>query len=96
MRMISKVIAAASLVALVATPALANPKLYCQAQARHAANFQAAGKTVIGAGVGCLLGAIIAKKCGVGAAVGGVTGFAIGGSKWKKVYHHVYWQCRHS
>lgn len=94
MNILSKTVAAASLLALVATPALANSKSFCAQQARQAANFQAAGKTVVGAGLGCLLGAVLAKKCGTGAAVGGVGGFAIGSIQWKKVYNRVYADCR--
>ena len=92
----SKTVAAATLVALVAGPAFAHSKAYCAAQARDTANLQAAGKTVIGAGLGCLLGQIIAKQCGVGAVAGGVGGFAIGSAKWHEVYNRVYYQCRHS
>jgi hypothetical protein len=92
----SKTVAAATLVALVAGPAFAHSKSYCAAQARQTANFQAAGKTVIGAGLGCIIGQIVAKRCGIGAAVGGVSGFAIGSAKWQQVYNHVYSQCRRS
>ncbi len=91
-----KLVAAASLAAMVAGPAFAKPDAYCANKARNVANTRALGTTVVGAGVGCLLGAVIAKKCGVGAAVGGVGGFAIGSAQWQKVYNQVYWKCRKS
>jgi hypothetical protein len=81
---------------LVAGPALAKSDSYCAYKARQAANNQAAGKTVIGAGVGCLLGQIIAHRCGVGMAAGGVTGFAVGSSKWRQAYDRAYWRCKRS
>ena len=92
----SRTVAAATVIALVAGPAFAHSKAYCAAQARQTANFQAAGKTIIGAGLGCIVGQIIAKSCGGGALVGGIGGFAIGSAKWHQVYNSVYWQCRHS
>jgi hypothetical protein len=92
----SRTVATATLIALVAGPAFAHSKSYCAAQARQTANFQAAGSTVVGAGLGCIIGQIVAKRCGVGAVVGGVGGFAIGSTKWHQVYDRVYYQCRHS
>jgi hypothetical protein len=96
MKTISGILVALSLTAFAVQPAMAASKAYCAQQARQAANWQAAGKTVVGAGLGCLLGAVISKKCGVGAAVGGVGGFAIGSVQWQRVYNSVYWRCRHS
>jgi hypothetical protein len=64
--------------------------------AKHDANMQAAGKTIVGAGLGCVIGAILAHRCGVGAAVGGVGGFAIGSAKWHEVYDQAYSDCRNS
>ena len=96
MQTLYKAVVAAALVALVAGPASAKSNAFCAAQARQAANSQAAGNTVVGAGLGCLLGAIVAGRCGTGLAVGGVTGFAIGSSQWHRVYNNVFWRCKHS
>jgi hypothetical protein len=96
MQTMFKAIAAAALVMLVAGPAMAKSNAYCHAQARQIANAQAAGKTVVGAGVGCILGAIITGRCGPGLAVGGVTGFAVGGVEWNRVYKNAYWRCKNS
>jgi len=97
MKSLFKATAAAVLVTLIAGPVLAAPSnAYCRAQARQVANAQAAGKTVVGAGVGCVLGAIITGRCGTGLALGGVTGFAIGGVEWNRVYKNAYWRCKNS
>ncbi len=96
MQTLYKAVAGAVLVALVAGPAAAKSNGFCAAQARQAANSAAAGNTVVGAGLGCLLGAVIAGRCGTGLAVGGVTGFAIGSAQWQRVYNNVYWRCKHS
>jgi len=89
-------LATLSVIAFAASPASAHSDAYCANKANNVANAQAAGKTIVGAGVGCLLGQVIARNCGFGAAAGGVTGFAIGGSEWHKVYNKVYWNCRNS
>ena len=96
MKILVSSLAALSLVALAAGPASAHSEFYCANKANNTANAQAAGKTIVGAGVGCLLGQVIARNCGFGAAAGGVTGFAIGGSEWHKVYNQVYWSCKNS
>jgi hypothetical protein len=95
-KILFKTIAAAVVIATFAAPAYARSKAYCQSYARQVANNQAAGKTVVGAGVGCLLGAVVVGKCGVGALAGGATGFAIGSTEWRRVYDRAYWNCRHS
>ncbi|HZP19520.1 MAG TPA: hypothetical protein VFB16_04865 [Bauldia sp.] len=96
MKILATIISAAALAAIAVQPAAALSKSYCADKARHVANAQAAGKTIVGAGLGCLFGQLISKKCGVGAAIGGVGGFAIGSAKWHQVYDRVYWNCRHS
>jgi hypothetical protein len=94
---IAGALTALAVVAMAASPAAAGgSKSYCAQKARNVANTRALGTTVVGAGLGCLLGAVISHKCGIGAAVGGVGGFAIGSSQWKAVYNQVYWKCRHS
>jgi hypothetical protein len=87
---------ALAVAAMAASPASAHSVSYCKQKAKNVANTRALGSTVVGAGLGCIIGAIAAKKCGVGAAVGGVGGFAIGSARWKAVYNQVYWQCRNS
>jgi hypothetical protein len=87
---------ALAVAAMAVTPASAKSVSYCQQKAQNVANTRALGSTAIGAVGGCILGAILAHKCGVGAAVGGVGGFAVGSVQWKKVYNQVYWQCRNS
>jgi hypothetical protein len=96
MKILLSSVAAISLVALVAGPASAHSDAYCANKANAIANQQAAGNTIVGAGVGCLVGQIISRNCGVGAAVGGVSGFAIGSTQWHKVYNKVYWNCKNS
>lgn len=89
---------AVAVVAMAASPAAAATAKsnYCAQKARNVANTRALGSTAIGAGAGCILGAIIAHKCGVGAAVGGVGGFAVGSAKWKQIYNNTYWNCMKS
>jgi hypothetical protein len=96
MKAFLRVTVAATVLAVVAGPALAHSKSYCAQVAKHDANAQAAGKTIVGAGLGCLFGQIFFKKCGAGAAVGGVGGFAIGSAKWHEVYDESYSECRNS
>jgi hypothetical protein len=96
MKILFRTVAAATLLALAAGPALAHSQSYCASVARHDANFQTGGKTVVGAGLGCLVGALIAHRCGIGAAVGGVGGFAIGSNEWQHVYNQSYQSCRYS
>ena len=94
---IAGAVTALAVIGMAASPATAGgTKSYCAQKARNIANTRALCSTAIGAGVGCIIGAIVSKKCGVGAAVGGVSGFAIGSVQWKKVYNQVYWQCRNS
>jgi hypothetical protein len=81
---------------LAAAPAMAKSDSYCAYKARQAANNQAAGKTVVGAGVGCILGQIIAGKCGVGVVAGGATGFAVGSTQWHRAFDKAYWRCKRS
>jgi hypothetical protein len=81
---------------MAASPAAAGSKSYCASKAKKVANQRALGSTAVGAVGGCIIGAIVSKKCGVGAAVGGVGGFAIGSAQWKAVYNQVYWKCRNS
>jgi hypothetical protein len=87
-------VGALALTSFVASPVLAASKSYCKQEATQRANAQAAGKTLIGAGLGCALGALVAHRCGVGAALGGVGGFAIGSQQWWDVYHAKYDHCR--
>ncbi|MBN8996505.1 MAG: hypothetical protein J0H63_03375 [Rhizobiales bacterium] len=93
---IAGAVTALAVVAMAAGPAEAKSKSYCAQKAQNIANQRALGSTAVGAVGGCIIGAIVAHKCGVGAAVGGVGGFAIGSAQWKKVYNQVYWQCRNS
>jgi hypothetical protein len=94
---IAGALTALAVATMAVSPAAAGgSKSYCAQKARNVANTRALGSTAVGAGVGCIIGAIVSKKCGVGAAVGGVSGFAIGSVQWKKVYNQVYWKCRNS
>jgi hypothetical protein len=90
MKTLITMVTAAGLLAVGAGAASAS---YCSDQATHAANQRAAGSTIVGAGLGCLAGQLFAKKCGAGAAVGGIGGFAIGSSQWHQVYDAEYAKC---
>ncbi len=90
------IVAAVTVAGLAATPALAASKSYCQTYAKQAANKQVLGKTVVGAGLGCIVGQIFAKKCGAGALIGGGGGFLFSNAKWSQVYHANYKYCRNN
>jgi len=96
MKTLTKLAAALAVVAMAASPASALSKSYCKTQATQTANRAAAGKTIVGAGLGCLFGQLIAKKCGTGALVGGGGGFLIGSAQWKQVYWNAYHACRNA
>jgi hypothetical protein len=90
MKTLVSFVAAAGFAVLGADAASAS---YCSDQAKHIANSQAAGKTVVGAGLGCLFGKALGGKCGTGAVVGGGGGFLIGSAQWQTVYDNAYSEC---